>query len=337
MSIVESPRLINQTKAAYLGCLEDNEIGFYDTSPTQCVWALCALGMCDYNLPIEYIELYDEEADEWNLPKFKLEQIQDLEPDQIVNTYLNEMGQFQNIALAWSHVEGRKLNDHGSKHIRDVWTSVKTLVDINGQFTNEDKKILALATAFHDSGMFVAGRKNHELNSIEVLRHVFGESWNPSEPFCQRVEELIRLHVTSEDSVKQAANDPLLAVLILADETQQARRTPPTAKVNPRDYQNDPWIRIGTHITDTSFYMEDGMLYYQVNVDRTEIDNDAKESLGSDLCQKMICPKSELLYACVRGGFGQDARLGIDYDGEKLSANEFKDKYKFSHGETVIL
>jgi hypothetical protein len=218
--------------------------------------------------------------------------------------------------------------------------------------TTGQRRELKTGVIFHDSGMAIAGRKDHEQIAIDLLRSgEVIEGWDPADPFCARVEHLILYHCTSkvEANLELVRQDPGLAMVIMADELHLERRGI-ASLLQPKhvSYIEDPWIRIAQHIKSSMLQREvrgdDVYMIWDIHYDPREINrvqtemvelyHQEKQRAGDqevalpnldiieDLDCKIFSEKYALLVACAEALFGFGTKVGVRCNNTFYEVNE---------------
>lgn len=285
----------------------------------------------------EIWKYYDREFESWNIPCWSLGELRQESDDQVVEHYLKVYGDFQELALLWPILEGMSMNGHGSEHIKVVWNDARNLLNLAKIFNPEDRKKVALAVAFHDSGMALAGRETHESSSIQFMEAVFGEEIFRHD-VGKEAASLVSSHTTNIATETLVEDNPLLAILILADEAHLENRV--THQFDTEDfYRYDPWIRVSKHVVNSEFELLEGeistsnekqnnKLVWIIETDNKEaqsyLDQGLDSSLLEDLDLVVFSKKAELYLACVKSAFGSETDFavrinevtyGVDEDG----------------------
>lgn len=294
---------------------------------------------------------------EFSSIRLSLAELKAMSDAQLDEKVILDYADLQEFANAWPDTEGILLNDHGRRHLLIVLNKLKVLIQMinrvsNQRVTPEEKREMKVGVIFHDSGMAIAGRKGHEQTAIELLRSgEVVEDWDPSDPFCARIEHLIIHHVTSnvEADLDIVRHDRGLALVIMADELHLERRTIPSL-LQPRhvSYIEDPWIRIAQHIKSSTLQYEirEGQAYmiWDVHYDPRELERVQSEMIGlyrqekareSDqvvnlprldildaLDTTIFCPKFALLEACAQALFGFGTKVGVRCNNTFYEVNE---------------
>lgn len=258
-------------------------------------------------------ECFDTEREGWKLPEWSLERAKRVSPRAILGWYRNKLGPFQDLADVWGTVEKPGMNRHDTEHVSVVGANLLKLYEQDGQVDEMEKSAGALAVAFHDSGMAVAGRRYHELNSLSVVQAVFPD-WDEDDLFCRRVEYLIRNHTSTHLDPSALRRDKGLALFVLADESHLSDRLTIVGSA-PEVYRADPWNRIATHTINSQFEIEGEMLVWEIETDGHEQRDYAQKQVESDyvtdLTRMVLEPKKEILCAASEAIFDGQAQMCV--------------------------
>lgn len=179
-------------------------------------------------------------------------------PIEVIGNIIRlELGPVQDLANVWPIAENALMNDHSSQHIQIASENLEKLLAIDlkmsvGPLTRKEvleRRMVRIALWLHDIGIAISGKENHQLMSVQFAREAI-EGWNPGNSICQRIEYLIRHHVSSEVNLSQLRHDKYLAMLVMADEIHLEDRLLPvhTQNLDIETYMSDPWIRIARHV-----------------------------------------------------------------------------------------
>lgn len=246
--------------------------------------------------------------------------------EALVSYILREFGPLQDFSDVWFLFENPGFNAHGREHIELTAKNAVAFCEVYESFTGktltiEEKRQLLLAALFHDIGIAIGGKKDHEVHAILLLEEIFKTSFynhedRETDPFFVRVGELILNHVshTFDRESLFRDNDVLRVLLILSDELQLTRRVTDEGEDIFR-YAQDDFIKIVFHMLHTDILVEENRLVLNFETDQgmsnklkevqasypdlaAQIQREGRDNMAFLLQKLIFQPKAQMFWDC---------------------------------------